>query len=409
MSGTPPTDTSHESSPLRLRTNSSGSTRDVFYHGNEVPKRAVAPTREELGSLRRRRKKKKTRTDEYNTEVAPLPFTEPRGLKPETLSPLTTAQASRHPLLSSTPRDDNWGNSNANPNYSRPLQFAHPVVYGATSDNYFDASASNIMNNQNHSLRYSNDPDWLAAVRGANESSLFGLDVKDGFASSKDGFNLSSFDHEDDDDDESTQATTNTSFSMHVPQPLLALMQHYFYNPNSPEFSSLQQFNWSIILGFVMGVYCAFWKAVIEGGVDFFWEDFPKYLLDLGVFNEQFPLFHYMWIWPALAGCVLSYVVATYDFPDQNEWISSLHSRGVQDHSSFFALFVLSTVGMWSGLSLGPELPLVLTSGMVGSWLALVTKQSMLQARVLNITAASAAIGGFFGFPLAGALFVLEL
>ena len=33
----------------------------------------------------------------------------------------------------------------------------------------------------------------------------------------------------------------------------------------------------------------------------------------------------------------------------------------------------------------------------------------MLQARVLNLTAASAAVGGFFGFPMAGALFVLEL
>jgi H+/Cl- antiporter ClcA len=64
---------------------------------------------------------------------------------------------------------------------------------------------------------------------------------------------------------------------------------------------------------------------------------------------------------------------------------------------------------MLSGLSLGPELPLVLTSGMFGSWLGLVCRQSMLQARVLNLTAASAAIGGFFGFPMAGALFVLEL
>ena len=66
-------------------------------------------------------------------------------------------------------------------------------------------------------------------------------------------------------------------------------------------------------------------------------------------------------------------------------------------------------MGMWSGLSLGPELPLVVTAGMVGSWLGLVTKQSMLQARVLNMTAASAAVGGFFGFPMAGALFVLEM
>lgn len=62
-----------------------------------------------------------------------------------------------------------------------------------------------------------------------------------------------------------------------------------------------------------------------------------------------------------------------------------------------------------SGLSLGPELPLVLTAGMVGSWLGVICKQSMLQARVMNITAASAAVGGFFGFPMAGAMFVLEI
>lgn len=64
---------------------------------------------------------------------------------------------------------------------------------------------------------------------------------------------------------------------------------------------------------------------------------------------------------------------------------------------------------MASGLSLGPELPLVLSSGMVGSYLALKTHQSILSARVLNLTAGSAAIAGFFGFPMAGAMFVLEL
>lgn len=46
---------------------------------------------------------------------------------------------------------------------------------------------------------------------------------------------------------------------------------------------------------------------------------------------------------------------------------------------------------------------------MFGSWLGIITKQSMLQARVLNLTGAAAAISGFFGFPMAGALFVLEL
>jgi hypothetical protein len=46
---------------------------------------------------------------------------------------------------------------------------------------------------------------------------------------------------------------------------------------------------------------------------------------------------------------------------------------------------------------------------MFGSFIALRTKQSVLSARVINLTACGAAIGGFFGFPMAGALFVLEL
>ena len=95
--------------------------------------------------------------------------------------------------------------------------------------------------------------------------------------------------------------------------------------------------------------------------------------------------------------------------PDQNEWIETIHRVGVLRHDTFFSIIFTATGGMASGLSLGPELPLVLSSGMVGSYLALKTHQSILSARVLNLTAGSAAIAGFFGFPMAGAMFVLEL
>jgi len=79
------------------------------------------------------------------------------------------------------------------------------------------------------------------------------------------------------------------------------------------------------------------------------------------------------------------------------------------DHKTLIPLLLISTAGMASGLSLGPELPLVLSSGMIGSYVALKTQQSILSARVINLTAGAGAIGGFFGFPMAGALFILEL
>jgi hypothetical protein len=193
---------------------------------------------------------------------------------------------------------------------------------------------------------------------------------------------------------------------------IAGMVRHFLYNPLSPEFTSLQLFDWALVLGIAMGFYTALWKWFIEAGVDFFWDTVPGKLGEWGLFTDEegwFPLYHYIWICPAIFGGILSYIFVIVPTPDQNAWINNVHSRGIQDHSTFFALFFLSTVGMWSGLSLGPELPLVLTAGMVGSWLALSCKQSMLQARVLNLTAASAAVGGFFGFPMAGALFVLEM
>jgi len=195
---------------------------------------------------------------------------------------------------------------------------------------------------------------------------------------------------------------------------LAGMVRHYLFNPISPEFTSLQQFCWAVIIGIFMGFYTAAWKKLIEEGVEFMWKDLPEALLDWGFFTDldgHFPLYHYMWLCPAFWGGLLSYifVILPIPIPGQNEWIANLHTRGIQESDTFLMLFVLSTLGMMSGLSLGPELPLVLTSGMIGSWLGLKCKQSVLQARVMNITAGSAAIGGFFGFPMAGALFVMEI
>jgi H+/Cl- antiporter ClcA len=64
---------------------------------------------------------------------------------------------------------------------------------------------------------------------------------------------------------------------------------------------------------------------------------------------------------------------------------------------------------MVSGLSLGPELHMILTGGMCGSWVAVRCSQSISQSRISTLTGAAAAVGGFFAFPVGGALFVMEL
>jgi H+/Cl- antiporter ClcA len=192
------------------------------------------------------------------------------------------------------------------------------------------------------------------------------------------------------------------------------IIRWLFYNPFYPEFTSLQQFCWAVVLGVFMGIFTAGWKLLIDACVEFTWRTIPEKLLEWGFFTDldgAFPLYHYMWITPGVLSGILAYVVNSLPtpIPTQDDWIHTLHSNGIQDSRTFIPTFIVSTIGMTSGLSLGPELPLILTAGMIGSCLGRICRQSLLQARVMNLTAAAAAIGGMFGFPLAGGIFVMEL
>ena len=80
--------------------------------------------------------------------------------------------------------------------------------------------------------------------------------------------------------------------------------------------------------------------------------------------------------------------------PSQDTWIDDIHRVGVSDSTMAIPILVISTIAMASGLNLGPELPLVLITGMFGSKLAELTHQSILSSRVLNLVAAGAGVGG---------------
>ena len=221
-------------------------------------------------------------------------------------------------------------------------------------------------------------------------------------------------DNTDDEDDNPSRSTNQEGIEYEEERWHWRTWHTIVYDPVNPEFSSTQQFTWACALGIFFGIFTAKWSEFIERCVELVWVDVPDKLLDWGVFTEldgRFPLPHYMWVCPAVFGGTFSMITVMLPtkIPDQNEWIETMHRVGVLRHDTFFSTVATATAGMASGLSLGPELPLILSSGMVGSLLALKTHQSVLSARVLNLTAGSAAIAGFFGFPMAGALFVLEL
>jgi H+/Cl- antiporter ClcA len=82
---------------------------------------------------------------------------------------------------------------------------------------------------------------------------------------------------------------------------------------------------------------------------------------------------------------------------------------GAKDVRDLRALIPVSLVCISAGGAMGPEAPLVQTTGSTGSWLAQRFNMSREQTRVLTITGMAAGFTVLFGAPLGSALFALEI
>jgi H+/Cl- antiporter ClcA len=73
------------------------------------------------------------------------------------------------------------------------------------------------------------------------------------------------------------------------------------------------------------------------------------------------------------------------------------------------SLIPVSLLGIAAGSAIGPEAPLVQSTGTVASWLAAKWKLEVADARVLTITGMAAGFAVLFGAPLGSAIFALEI
>jgi len=110
--------------------------------------------------------------------------------------------------------------------------------------------------------------------------------------------------------------------------------------------------------------------------------------------------------------------------------IEKLHARGYISLNHFLPMFVTSVLSITSGSSAGPEAAVLVLSGAVAGYIARQLLQSRITTRVLTLAGPywhlailnsifsitfvysigmSAGISAFFGLPLGGALFVLEV
>jgi H+/Cl- antiporter ClcA len=110
------------------------------------------------------------------------------------------------------------------------------------------------------------------------------------------------------------------------------------------------------------------------------------------------------------AGCGIAALTKVLGNPGDVELlVNNIHVGGRSDLRDLRSLIPVSLLGIGAGSAIGPEAPLVQTTGEIGAWAADRTNLTAVEARTLTITGMAAGFTVLFGAPIGSAIFALEI
>ena len=164
----------------------------------------------------------------------------------------------------------------------------------------------------------------------------------------------------------------------------------------------------SAVIGIAGGLVATVYYYVLEACQHLVWHTVPDFLEPY--FPSVLPAWNYVWIATTIGGFLVGLTLVLMGLPGEVAFVvDKVHSPGKIDVRQTPAMIVASLISITSGGSAGPEAPLVQVNGSFGSWLGEKLNLTITTSRVLTLCGMSAALGAFFGAPLGGALFALEL
>lgn len=176
----------------------------------------------------------------------------------------------------------------------------------------------------------------------------------------------------------------------------------------SPELAYRQMIFYAAIIGIAGGLVATAYYYVLEAGIHLVWHTLPD-LLEL-YFPMVVPSWNYVWIVTTIGGFLVGLTLHYMGLPGEVAFVvDKVHDPGRIELRQTPAMIVASLISIAFGGSAGPEAPLVQVNGSFGGWLGQKLKLTAATIRVLTFCGMSAALGAFFGAPLGGALFALEL
>lgn len=163
----------------------------------------------------------------------------------------------------------------------------------------------------------------------------------------------------------------------------------------------------SAVIGIGGGLVATAYYYVLESCLHLVWHTLPDFLEPL---FPSIPTWNYIWIATTIGGFFVGLTLHLMGLPGEVSFVvDKVHNPGRIELRQTPAMIVASLVSITAGGSAGPEAPLVQINGSLGGWLAKKLKLSLTAMRVLTFCGMSAALGAFFGAPLGGAIFALEI
>ncbi|NET10421.1 MAG: chloride channel protein [Merismopedia sp. SIO2A8] len=162
------------------------------------------------------------------------------------------------------------------------------------------------------------------------------------------------------------------------------------------------------VVGIIGGLVATAYYFVLEIFLELVWEAGKTSITAL--FPTWLPAWHYTWIVATIGG--LGVGLCLYFFGQPGEMalvIDKVHDAGRLEPSQTPGMIATSLVSITAGGSLGPEAPLVQINGSTGSWIADKLGLSLDETRVMTFCGMGAALAAFFGDPIGGPLFALEI
>ncbi len=178
------------------------------------------------------------------------------------------------------------------------------------------------------------------------------------------------------------------------------------YGPN--ELGYHQLILCAALIGIAGGLVATAYYYTLEACLHLVWHTLPDALLPS--FPAPFPTWNYVWIATTIGGLCVGLTLHFMGLPGEVAMVvDKVHDPGRIEIKQTPAMIVASLFSITAGGSAGPEAPLVQILGSFGGWLSQKLRLTLVNTRVLTFCGMSAALGAFFGAPLGGALFALEL